>query len=173
MPDTRLGSFDFLQLRLKRLVELLALTIEFQLSALTIRIGCGNRLLQAFALGGNLRSNFREQPQAIRFQLLATFDDVVLFGTQLLDDRLLRSDLLGERHFALPQHFRFGLQLLIGRLFPRLQFATILLELLKLCGENLIATLQFGNLSSQLINEESSLGEYLVVPLWNRAATLV
>ena len=85
MPDSRLRRFNFLQLDLKRFVELLTLPSEFHFAVLTINVGCGDRLLQSLAFGGDLRADIGHQSQTIRFELLASFCEVGLFGMKLLD----------------------------------------------------------------------------------------
>ncbi len=173
LPNARLGGFDFLQLCLISLFEKLPLPIKFHLPALTIHVRRGNRLLQAFAFGGDLRADVCEQAGAVGFQLLAALGEIGLFGTKLLDHPLLRGDLFGERCLALPQNLGGGLQILIGLLLPQPQAASVLIELLKLRCENLIASLQLGDLNAQLIDKQAGLAQHFTVPLWRLAAELV
>ncbi len=102
LPDPRLGRFDLLQLRLISLFEKLPLPIELHLSALTVHVGRGDRLLQSFPFSGDLRADVREQSKTIGLQLLATLSEIGLFGMKLFDHPLLRGNLLVECRFALP-----------------------------------------------------------------------
>ena len=165
LPNARLGGFDFLQLRLIPLFEKLPLPIELQLPALTIDVDRGDRLLQAFAFGGDFRADIREQPDAVGFQLLTALREIGLFGMKLFDHRPLRGDLFGKCRLTLPQDLGGGLQPLLGLLLPLPQADTLLIELLKLRRDNLLAAIQFRNADTQVIDELAGLSQDFIMRL--------